>query len=155
MEMVRPEITICHIKIYRDLVHHRIDSQPLKRCLAFRFQVFSFKQKTHGLTWQLLQAWNSSRPTCVDAQKPSQAFRNGFFGRVGKKHDWASDLRLNKKINKKRPIPNEFFFQPKDHHFGGRFICGMVKAVLGTWFFCSHFSGSWLGKPSRGVQSMV
>lgn len=108
-----PEITNSHIKIYTDLVHHQIDSQPLKNAWLSGSRCFFSKQQTHGLTWQLLQAWNSSRPTCVDAQKTSQAFRNGFFGRVGKKHGWANDLRLNKKINKKRPFQTSFFFSTK------------------------------------------
>lgn len=132
MEMVRPP-TISHIKIYCIQIWFIIQfiADHSKPAWLSGFRCF-FNQQTHGLTWQLLEAWNSSRPTCVDAQKIRKPSVTGFRG------DWANDLRLSK--NKKQlPLQTSFFWQTKRTPLWGRFICGMVEAGLGTWFFVHIF----------------
>ena len=146
-----PEITISHIKIYRDSVHHRIDSQPLKnawpsgsRCFFSTIKHTAWLGNSCRLgTLQDLLVWMPK-----NLRKPSVT---GFFGRVGKKHDWANDLRLNKHTNKKRPFQTSFFFlNQKNTTLGGDFFCGMVKAGLGAWFFVHFFLvHGWVDLPRR------
>ena len=105
-----------------------------------------------------LKAWNSSRPTCVDAQIFVTRLPQGGL-RLGRKFGVetvvgsfffvvASDLRFQ--ISTKIQF-HRVFFQPRNTPLGD--LC-MWNGQPG-WYIndlCLHFSGSWLGKPSRGYR---